>query len=186
MKLFIGLGNPGNQYKLTRHNVGFIILDYLLECYGSYGQTFSKKFDGEFAEIRINNEKILLFKPMTYMNKSGVPSSKLVSFLKLPIDDICVIHDDLDLSPFRIKVKEGGGAGGHNGLKSLDQHIGKNYKRIRVGIGKSPFGDSSDHVLQNFFNDEMIQLEDFLPKISKHIESFWEKGMERFQSDFYI
>jgi PTH1 family peptidyl-tRNA hydrolase len=185
MKAIIGLGNPGAPYALTRHNIGFIVVDYLAESHGASHASFVKKFDGCVCEVRMQDEKVLLFKPQTYMNRSGIPVSQLICFYKLALEDIFVIHDDLDLEPFRIKTKRGGSAGGHNGLKSLDRHVGKDYARLRIGIGRSPYGNSADYVLQKFSSQEMKDLENFLPRIAHRFNDLWIKGLERWQSDFY-
>ncbi len=153
MKLLVGLGNPGPKYALTRHNIGFIILDALYKKYGSGKLT--KKFKGELGEITIGEKKIPTLKPLTYMNDSGESVQEIANFYKISPEEICVIHDDLDLMIGKVRVKKDGGNGGHNGLKSLDQHIGTSYVRIRIGIGHP--GDSGlvhDHVLKPFTKDE--------------------------------
>lgn len=133
--LFVGLGNPGPQYALTRHNVGFMVMDSLADA---WTLTFHKNGKGMLAKGNIHGKSILLFKPMTYMNLSGEAVGPLMRFYNLPLDALCVVHDDMDLEPWRIKVKKGGGSGGHNGLKSLDHHLTSQYWRIRVGVGRPP------------------------------------------------
>lgn len=163
--LIIGLGNPGPQYALNRHNVGFMQLDILAEDYDFSPEV--RKGKALVREGRIGSDKVLLVKPMAYMNLSGNAVSHLVSFYKIPLDQIYVIHDDLDLAPFKVRVKKGGGAGGHNGLKNLDSTIGKDYWRIRLGVGHP--GDRnkvSGYVLSNFPKDQQDDLVDMLGAVS--------------------
>jgi peptidyl-tRNA hydrolase, PTH1 family len=151
--LIIGLGNPGPKYQYTRHNVGFEYVDALSDALGF--SEYSTKFSGLIASKIISSNKIFLLKPQTYMNLSGECVSKAVHFYKIDLDEIFVIHDDLDLELGKVKMKKGGGAGGHNGLKSIDQHIGKDYHRIRIGIGKpNNKMDVSNYVLGNFSASE--------------------------------
>jgi PTH1 family peptidyl-tRNA hydrolase len=133
MLLVVGLGNPGSDYARNRHNIGFMAADVLVRRH-SFGP-WRTKFQGEIAEGMIGGDKVLILKPMTYMNLSGQSVSAAARFLKIAVDDIVVLHDELDIAPGRLKVKRGGGAGGHNGLKSIDSHLGQNYRRVRMGIG---------------------------------------------------
>ena len=133
MFLVVGLGNPGKEYQATRHNVGFMAADEIFRRYSF--SDFRKKSQGLVAEGNIGNEKVLLVKPQTYMNLSGNCVAELVNFYKLSAKNVIVIHDDMDLNVGQIKAKCGGGAGGHNGLKSIDSHIGNAYGRIRIGVG---------------------------------------------------
>jgi PTH1 family peptidyl-tRNA hydrolase len=133
MLLIAGLGNPGPQYAKNRHNVGFMAADAIARRHSFSG--FSKKFRGEIAEGTLAGEKVLIIKPMTFMNLSGDSVGEAMRFYKLSPSDIIVIHDELDLAPGKLKLKTGGGHGGHNGLKSIDAHCGKDYKRLRIGIG---------------------------------------------------
>lgn len=150
MFLIVGLGNPGAEYAGTRHNIGFMAADALHDKYG-FGP-FKSKFDGLIAEGKIAGEKIFLLKPETYMNLSGNSVVKAANFYKILPENIIVIHDDMDLPCGKIKVKNGGGAGGHNGLKSIDAAITPNYNRIRIGVGH-PAGSGEavvNHVLSRF------------------------------------
>ncbi|RAU22802.1 aminoacyl-tRNA hydrolase [Paramagnetospirillum kuznetsovii] len=131
--LVVGLGNPGAQYARNRHNIGFMAADELVRRHSF--SPWKSKFQGEIAEGVIGSRKVLVLKPMTFMNLSGQSVGAAARFLKIPVDDIVVAHDELDLPPGRLKVKRGGGAGGHNGLKSIDSHMGQNYRRVRIGIG---------------------------------------------------
>jgi PTH1 family peptidyl-tRNA hydrolase len=166
--LLIGLGNPGTGYAGNRHNVGFMALDQIISDYG-----FSKpslKFGGAVAEGMIGGEKAYAFKPLGYMNISGGPASEIARFYKIDLKNIIVIHDDLDIAPGKLKVKRGGGSGGHNGLKSLDSHIGVDYMRVRIGIGHPGDKDMvSDYVLSNFRKEELPQIENIIKETSKHI-----------------
>ena len=163
--LFVGLGNPGPQYAKTRHNVGFLCLD---EIMSSYGFSAAKSKDGGLlAEGVIDGQKVLAFKPLSYMNLSGGSVGRIAQFYKIPPENIVVFHADLDLPPGIIRVKQGGGHGGHNGLKSLDSHVGKNYWRIRIGIGHPGHKDMvSDYVLHPFSKKEMTDLAPVLAAIA--------------------
>lgn len=147
MKLIVGLGNPGTQYRDTRHNVGFRFLDLLAqEQHTSFDS--NKNFVGEVATCRLNNEKISLLKPQTFMNHSGKSVAALARYFDIDVQDIFVIYDDLDLPSGKLRLKKGGGHGGHNGLKSLHQHLGDHdYARIKLGIGRPEHGDVSAWVL---------------------------------------
>lgn len=151
MFLVVGLGNPGSEYADTRHNVGFMAADEIHRRYNF--SAFRAKFDGLIAEGQISGEKIYLLKPQTYMNLSGNSVQKAASFYKIDPQHIIVIHDDMDLPIDKIKAKTGGGAGGHNGLKSIDACITPQYHRIRLGIGHPQNKDSENvinHVLSSF------------------------------------
>ena len=140
MQLWVGLGNPGAQYALHRHNVGFMAADVIAEMHG-FGPV-QKKFQGWLQEGRIAGIRILLFKPATFMNESGRAVGEALRFYKLGIDALTVFHDELDLAPFKVKVKTGGGTAGHNGLRSIDQHLGPDFRRVRLGIGHAALGRS--------------------------------------------
>ncbi len=149
MLLVVALGNPGSEYAGNRHNVGYMAADEIVRRHRFSG--WKSRFQGETAEGVIGGERILLLKPHTYMNLSGQSAGAAARFLKIPVEDLIVLHDELDLPPGRIRVKRGGGAGGHNGLKSIDAHLGANYRRVRIGIGHP--GDKtlvSGYVLHDF------------------------------------
>ena len=149
MRLLVGLGNPEREYAKNRHNVGFMALDHIVQRHNFSASR--NKFESELCEGKIGNEKVLALKPQTYMNESGRAIAQAARFYKIEVGDIIVLHDELDLAPGKIKVKKGGGAGGHNGIKSLDSHIGPDYWRIRIGIGHP--GDKTrvtGHVLSDF------------------------------------
>ncbi|KIL98030.1 Peptidyl-tRNA hydrolase [Paramagnetospirillum magnetotacticum MS-1] len=149
MILLVGLGNPGSDYARNRHNIGFMAADVIVRRH-SFGP-WRAKFQGEVAEGVIEGRKVIALKPQTYMNLSGQSVAAASRFLKVPVDDIVVLHDELDIAPGRLKVKRGGGAGGHNGLKSIDSHLGQNYRRVRMGIGHPGDRDLvSGYVLHDF------------------------------------
>ena len=134
MKMFVGLGNPGTKYQHNRHNVGFMIIDKLANEYGF--DNWKSKSGAQIATGRIGMTKILAVKPQSFMNKSGLPVSELARFYKIESQDIYVFHDEIDLGEGRLRVKQGGGHGGHNGLRDIDRHMGKDYWRVRIGVGR--------------------------------------------------
>lgn len=154
MFIIVGLGNPGRQYKKTRHNIGFIAIDHIIDCYNLNDN--SLKFNAEVTIGTISTHKVCLIKPQTYMNLSGSSVQAACTYYKTNPSEVLVIHDDIEISNGVIKYKVGGGAGGHNGLKSIDQTIGANYHRIRIGVGKPDNHniDIADYVLSNFDNNQ--------------------------------
>jgi PTH1 family peptidyl-tRNA hydrolase len=166
--LLIGLGNPGSGYAGNRHNIGFMAIDRLQAQHG-----FSKpvqKFSGALSEGVIDGHKVYAFRPLTYMNLSGIPGGEAARFYKIPPEQVIVIHDELDLPLGKLRVKKGGGHGGHNGLRSLDAHLGKDYWRVRLGIDHP--GDKemvTPHVLSDFSKQEKPAVELMLDEVSKHI-----------------
>lgn len=166
MYLIVGLGNPGERYELTYHNVGFIVVDAISKHWGF--QAFSKKTNYLIASGIINDSKVLLLKPYSFMNNSGIPVSKIVNFYKLSLDNVIVIHDDADLQLERIKIKKGGSSAGHNGLKSIDSFVGNNYWRVRFGVGRpEDKKDLANYVLSKFADvDGIMQL---VEKITKNM-----------------
>jgi PTH1 family peptidyl-tRNA hydrolase len=171
MKVIIGLGNPGKEYEFTRHNIGFLTVDYLSdELQIPFNQA---KFKGVYGEGRYKNEKVILLKPLTYMNLSGESIRELIDFYKLSIDDLLIIYDDLDLSPGKLKLRYKGGSGGHNGLKSIIHHLKtEQFKRIRMGIGRPLQGDIVSHVLGRFPTEEDEQLNEVIKKAAEASLSF--------------
>lgn len=133
MKLFVGLGNPGAKYALNRHNIGFRAVDRIAEDHGF--APWRGKFQGSITEGRLGQEKVLLLKPETYMNKSGQSVGEAARFYKIDVEDITVFHDEIDLAPGKLRVKTGGGHAGHNGLRSIHAHISDAYHRVRIGVG---------------------------------------------------
>ncbi|MFT4967365.1 MAG: PTH1 family peptidyl-tRNA hydrolase [Candidatus Deianiraeaceae bacterium] len=156
--LIVGLGNTGSRYEYTLHNMGFIIVDHIVK-YIKPNHTWAKKFSGEYSMYEHNNKKIMFLKPTTYMNNSGICVAQYKNFFKIQSDEIFVFHDDIDLKVGQVKIKTGGGNGGHNGLKSLDAHIGCNYHRIRIGIGRPQHKDDvSNFVLSKFQSENLEQV----------------------------
>ena len=165
MQLWVGLGNPGPQYALHRHNVGFMALDTIAEVH-DFGPV-QKKFQAWAQDGRIDGQRLILLKPATFMNESGRAVSEALRFYKLGPDALTVFHDELDLAPFKVKVKQGGGTAGHNGLRSIDQHIGPDFRRVRLGIGHPGHKDRvTGHVLGNFAKAEQDDLVDMLGAIA--------------------
>ncbi len=156
-KLIVGLGNPGSKYQWTRHNAGFMVLDRFCE---EAGITVARKtFSALFGEGSFQGERLLLLKPQTFMNLSGRSVNPALHFHKLSLQELVVIHDDLDIPFGRIKLKEGGGHAGHNGLRSLMQELGSGqFLRMRIGIGRPLHEDAADYVLNNFTKDEVASL----------------------------
>ena len=152
MKLIVGLGNPGKEYENTRHNIGFMTVDKIIY---EKNLTEKEKFNGKYYEYNVNNEKIIILKPQNYINLSGQVISKFVNYFKIDINDILIIHDDLDLPVGKIKLRMSGGSGGHNGLKDIENCLKtKNYKRIKVGISNNKNIDTKDYVLGKFNSED--------------------------------
>ncbi len=167
--LIVGLGNPGEKYSKTRHNMGFIVVDYLADIFGVKWN--KSKTDADLAVYNNDQFKILLLKPTSYMNLSGGPVQAICSYYKILLDNVIVIHDDLDLETGRLKYKVGGGSAGHNGIKSIDQSISNNYQRIRIGIGKPQNIEAknievSDYVLAKIKDEELTILNNAIEKIA--------------------
>jgi PTH1 family peptidyl-tRNA hydrolase len=182
MQLWVGLGNPGAQYAMHRHNVGFMALDAIAEVHG-----FSpprQQFRGWTQEGRIGSTRLILLKPGTFMNESGRAVRAALDFYKLVPGDVTVFHDELDLAPFKVKVKTGGGTAGHNGLRSTDQHIGPDFRRVRIGIGHPGHKDRvTGHVLGNYAKDEIDPLTDMLGAIAAEAPCLAAGDDVRFMSD---
>ena len=162
MRLLAGLGNPGSNYAMNRHNVGFLAVDRLAYWHGC--SPCKKKGSSLISDRRIGSKKIILVKPQSFMNKSGLPIAEIARFHKINTSDILVFHDELDLAAGKLRVKTGGGHGGHNGLRDIDRHIGVDYWRIRIGIGRPPHKamDAKSWVLADFGRDEQT---DWLPTL---------------------
>ncbi len=168
MKLFVGLGNPGAKYARHRHNIGYMAVERIAEDHG-FG-AWKGKFQGSIAEGRLDSGKVVLLKPETFMNLSGQSVGAAMRFYKLEPEDITVFHDELDLAPGKVRLKTGGGHAGHNGLRSLHQHIGPEYMRVRLGIGHPGHKDRvSAFVLHDFAKADQDWLDDLLRGISDGI-----------------
>jgi peptidyl-tRNA hydrolase, PTH1 family len=149
MKLLVGLGNPGAKYTYNRHNIGFMVLEEIARH--NQATPWKERFSGAFCEATLQSEKVLLLKPLTYMNDSGRAVQACAKFYKLDENDVVVFHDELDLEPAKLRIKKGGGNAGHNGLRSITAHIGNEYTRVRLGIGHP--GDKAlvhNYVLNDF------------------------------------
>ena len=174
MYVVAGLGNPGSQYALNRHNIGFMAVDVIADQYQF--PPFKTKFNAAISEGKIGNHRVVLCKPLTYMNLSGRPIGELLHFYKLPLEKLYVIHDDLDLLPGSIKIKQGGGHGGHNGLRSIDGCVGQAYCRLRLGIGHPGIKEAvSGYVLSNFKGADEGWLTDLLSAIAAEIDTLFDK-----------
>ncbi len=171
MKLIVGLGNPGKEYSKTRHNIGFMVIDHFAK---TMGYTISKeKFNGLYEIISYNDEKIILLKPLSYMNLSGEVVSKFVSYYNINIDDILVISDDLNLDFLRVRLRPDGSSGGHNGLKNIALCLNSSdYKRLRIGIGSNNDVLTKDYVLGNFSSLEIEKIDNFLDFSDKILTDF--------------
>ncbi|MDR2782188.1 MAG: aminoacyl-tRNA hydrolase [Holosporaceae bacterium] len=168
--LFVGLGNPGQKYEANRHNVGFAVIDAIVESFSA--APFKKMTTlTEVSSFFLKENKIFLAKPLTFMNLSGQAVRFLMDFYKIPMEKIYVFHDDIDLELGRVKIKKGGGNGGHNGLRSIDSIIGNDYWRIRIGVGR-PVEKSmvSSYVLSDFLCDEHITVRSIVHEISSNIQ----------------
>ena len=170
MQIWVGLGNPGARYAMQRHNVGFMAIDTIAEVHGF--EPPKKAFQGWAQQGRLGIERILLLKPATYMNDSGRSIRAAMDFFKVEVGQVTVFHDELDLAPFKVKVKVGGGTAGHNGLRSTEAHIGNEFRRVRIGIGHPGHKDKvTGHVLGNYAKAELEPLADTLGAIAA--EAAW-------------
>jgi len=187
MQLWVGLGNPGAQYALQRHNVGFMAADILAEVHGF--SPWSKKFRSLIAEGRIGPNRVLLLKPQTFMNDSGDAVQQAMRFYKLDLEALTAFHDELDLAPFKVKVKQGGGTAGHNGLRSIDAALGPDFRRVRIGIGHPGPGRKdlvTPYVLGNYAKREMEPLSDMLAGIAGEAEWLADGEDARFMSELAL
>lgn len=186
MILLVGLGNPGDRYRDTRHNVGFMVIDLVAERWGR--PLWRTKFHAELAQVDVPNgrssggaDRAALLKPQTFMNLSGQSVQPAAAFFKVPPEDVVVVHDELDLPFGQIRLKAGGGDAGHNGLKSITQRLGTNgYTRLRVGIGRPPpefRGSGADYVLQGFSPAEQAELAEVVQSAAVAIEMFAREGL---------
>lgn len=185
MQIWAGLGNPGAQYAMHRHNVGFMAADAIAEVHG-FGAV-KKQFQGWVQEGRIGSEKIVLLKPATFMNESGRAIGEAMRFYKLTPEDVTVFYDELDLAPFKVKVKRGGGAAGHNGIRSTIQHLGDAFRRVRIGIGHPGHKDRvTGHVLGNYAKSEIEPLTALLGAIAAEAEWLAKHDDVRFMNDIAL
>ena len=181
MLLLVGLGNPSPNSSNNRHNVGFLIIDAINEKFKLSKQ--KPKFKGLLTTGKINEQKVFAIKPLTFMNSSGICIKELIEYFKINVKDVFVFHDDMDIDIGKVKVKFGGGNAGHNGINSIDQNIGKNYSRIRIGIGRPKKNSTgTDHVLDNFSNDEKGNVEIVTKNIIESLSILINKDLDLFSS----
>jgi PTH1 family peptidyl-tRNA hydrolase len=184
VKLVVGLGNPGEDYARTRHNLGFLAAEGLAAlCRASFS---ARKFGAELAEASLGGERVWIMKPQTFMNLSGEAVGAALRFWKLGLEDLLVLHDDLELEPFRVQVKVGGGHGGHNGLKSVNAHVGgPEYGRVRMGVGRPPpHMDSADYVLGRFSLSEAGEVEGCVARAVEAARMVAELGVVKAMNQF--
>ena len=181
MFLLVGLGNPGTEYEKTRHNIGFMVVDGIVRHHSF--SPFKEKFKGQISAGEIGGEKVVVLKPSTYMNLSGEAVLSACTFYKLKPENVIVFHDDMDLPVGKIKVKRGGSAGGHNGLKSIDSHIGPNYMRVRIGIGH-PVNKSEviDWVLHAFNKGDTSLIHEKIELVVEHLPLLIQNNEQTFMN----
>ena len=181
MLLLVGLGNPNPNNTNNRHNVGFLVIDAINAKFKLSKQ--KPKFKGLLTTGKINEQKVYAIKPLTFMNNSGICIREIIEYFKINVKDVFVFHDDMDIDIGKIKVKFGGGNAGHNGIESIDKNIGKNYSRIRIGIGR-PINNSTgaDHVLDNFSKDEKQSIEELTDNIVQSLSILIKKDLDLFSS----
>lgn len=192
MKLIVGLGNPGEKYLNTRHNVGFLVLDHLLQKLEKVKETFweeNRKFKALTHEIEVNGEKIVLMKPTTFMNDSGIAVQKYASFYKIEPQDVYILHDELDLPIGKIKIRFGGSSAGHNGVNSIIEKLGTDkFLRIRLGIGKESrvqaTHDTADYVLGTFAANEKGKIKTMINQAIKDILLIEKHGIDLYMSKY--
>jgi len=185
MLLLVGLGNPGSRYASNRHNIGFMAVDEIVRRHG-FG-AWRKRFQGETSEGTLGNERILALKPQTYMNESGRAVGEAMRFYNLTPDDIIVLHDEIDLPPAKVRVKTGGGAAGNNGIRSIDAHIGNDYHRVRLGVGKlETKGTARVHVLGDFNKADRAWLEPLIETIGENAALLAAREFTTFQNRVHL
>ena len=181
MLLFVGLGNPSPDNENNRHNIGFKIIDAINQKFSLSKQ--KPKFKGLLTTGNIGNKKVYAIKPLTFMNNSGICIRELIEYFKIESEDVIVFHDDLDIDFGKVKAKFGGSSAGHNGIESIDKFIGKDYSRVRIGIGKGNGKTNvTDHVLKDFDEEEKIKLEKITSNITDSLSILLDKKLELFSS----
>ena len=181
MLLLVGLGNPNLDNLNNRHNVGFLIIDAINQKFNLSKQ--KPKFKGLLTTGKINEQKVFAIKPLTFMNNSGVCIKELIDYFKIDVKDVFVFHDDMDINIGKVKAKIGGSNAGHNGIDSIDKNIGKNYSRVRIGIGRPKNNAAGvDHVLDNFSSDEKLYLEKVASNIIESLSILINKDLDLFSS----
>ena len=181
MLLLVGLGNPNPGNSNNRHNVGFFVIDAINQKFGLSKQ--KPKFKGLLTTGKINEQKVFAIKPLTFMNNSGVCIKELIEYFRINVKDVFVFHDDMDIDIGKVKVKLGGSSAGHNGIDSIDKNIGKNYSRIRIGIGRPKKNSTgADHVLDNFSGEEKQSVDEVSKNITESISILIDKDLDLFSS----
>jgi len=176
MKIIVGLGNPGRDYKNTRHNIGFMVLEELASRYPVEKQ--ESRFDAIIGHIRIGSEKVLLVKPLTYMNLSGRAVQPVMHWYKLELDDLMVVYDDMDLPAANLRIRAKGGAGGHKGMASISERLAsKDFARMRVGIGRPEIGETVGWVLGRFSQEEQEEMQVVVKKAADALEKWVKTGI---------
>jgi PTH1 family peptidyl-tRNA hydrolase len=181
-RLVIGLGNPGPEYAHTRHNAGFQVVDLLAQTLG--GTYWRDEAGSKTTKVRLGAEEVVLAKPQAFMNVSGKPVKRLLEIYGVPISEVIVVHDDLDLPEGDVRAKSGGGHGGHNGLRSLHDTVGDDYLRVRVGIGRPPGRmDPADYVLEPLRGEKLERLQDSVPTAAQAVLDILERGVDAAMRD---
>ncbi len=182
MHVVVGLGNPGSKYKATRHNIGFAVVDLLAESPNA--DRFRERFKAEVAELQEDGQKILLVKPLTYMNLSGQSVRKVVDFYNVEAENLLIVCDDVNLPLGKLRFRSKGSHGGHNGLRDIQTHLGTNeYHRLRIGVG-NPDEDMVDHVLGKFRPSEKPIVEESLQKTVQAVALWWKEGIEKCMNEY--
>ena len=169
MKLIVGLGNPGNEYNNTRHNIGF----YMVDSYLGNSVSFKNKFNGLYYQTTISGEKVIFLKPQMYINLSGEVIKRYIDFFKINISDVLIIHDDLDLEVGMYRLRQSGRSAGHNGLKNIEKCLGtQEYKRLKIGISNNKSIDTKDYVLGKISSDDLLKINDVSKVVNNIIDDF--------------
>ena len=187
MWLIVGLGNPGPKYALTRHNIGFLAVDLFSQSFGN--PPWSEEHNAHVCKFKLDDQQVMLAKPLTYMNKSGESVQSIMHFYKITNDNLLVVHDEVDIPFQAMRLQRNRGPGGHNGLKSINQMLGtQDYTRLKLGVGRPqhPEMDIADFVLQKFSSDEQQQLPDFLNKAGDAMESMIFDGLSKASTKFNV
>ena len=185
MRLFVGLGNPGAKYQGNRHNIGFMVLEELARHHGF--APWRRRFQGETAEGTLDRERVILLRPLTFMNDSGTSVQAAANFFKIAVGDIAVFHDELELPFSKVRVKVGGGIAGHNGLRSISAHVGNDYRRVRLGIGHPGAKELvHNHVLSDFAKAERPQLEALIDAVTDNVALLADGRDSTFQNKVHL
>ncbi len=184
MKIIVGLGNPGIQYRMSRHNIGFQVVDRLAQI--SHFSIHTKRFKSQYGTGRIDSQQVILAKPITYMNRSGEAVKKAADFFQLGVEDLVVVHDDMDLPFGTLRFKRRGGDGGHQGVRSIIELTGENsFLRLKVGIGRPPHGvDPAEYVLETFDKIERVDLDQILSQAAESLRVMLLQGLEKAMNQF--